>query len=47
MLQYEFDYQTSENAIIETIEANEYLFTADGLRANRIEKLAIDTINKN
>ncbi|MFD0749273.1 hypothetical protein ACFQZS_03910 [Mucilaginibacter calamicampi] len=45
MLQYEYDYLTSDKAVVETIEANEYLFTADGLKANRIEKLAIDKIN--
>jgi len=30
MLQHEYEYMTSEEAIIETIEANEYEFTADG-----------------
>ena len=30
MLQKEFEYQTSEEAIIETIEANEYEFYANG-----------------
>lgn len=45
LLEYEYDYLTSETAIIETIGANEYLFTADGCKANRIEKLAIDKIN--
>jgi len=29
-LQSEYDYQTSEEAILETIEANEYEFTEDG-----------------
>jgi hypothetical protein len=33
-------YQTSEKAIIETIEANEYSFTADGKIATRINNLA-------
>jgi len=31
-LEAEYDYQTSEAAIIETIEANEYEFKADGTR---------------
>lgn len=31
-LRDEYDYQTSEKAIIETIEANEYEFTEDGKR---------------
>ena len=30
MLQHEYEYMTSEEAIIETIEANDYEFTADG-----------------
>jgi hypothetical protein len=30
MLQKEYDYQTSEEAIVETIQANEYEFTEDG-----------------
>jgi len=30
LLQKEFDYQTSEEAIIETIQANDYEFTEDG-----------------
>lgn len=30
MLQHEYEYLTSEEAIVETIEANEYEFTADG-----------------
>jgi hypothetical protein len=30
MLRKEYEYQTSEEAVIETIEANEYEFTADG-----------------
>lgn len=32
MLQKEYEYQTSEAAIIETIQANEYEFTEDGRR---------------
>ena len=32
MLTKEYEYQTSEAAIIETIEANEYEFKADGTR---------------
>ena len=30
MLRHEYEYQTSEEAVRETIEANEYEFTADG-----------------
>ena len=30
ILQTEFEYLTSEEAIVEIIEANEYEFTADG-----------------
>jgi hypothetical protein len=30
LLQKEYDYQTSEEAIIETIEANDYEFTEEG-----------------
>lgn len=33
MLDKEYDYQTSEEAIIETIQANEYLFTENGVLA--------------
>lgn len=39
-LRDEYEYQTSEKAIIETIEANEYSFTADGKIATRIKNLA-------
>jgi len=39
-LREEYEYQTSEKAIIETIEANEYSFTADGKIATRIKNLA-------
>jgi hypothetical protein len=39
-LRDEYDYQTSEQAIIETIKANEYSFTADGKLATRIKRLA-------
>jgi len=39
-LQDEYEYQTSEQAIIETIEAGEYSFTADGKLATRIKRLA-------
>ena len=34
MLQNEYEYQTSEEAIIESIEANEYTFTKDGKLEN-------------
>lgn len=30
MLQGEYDYQTSEEQVLESIRANEYLFTEDG-----------------
>ncbi len=39
-LREEYEYQTTEKAIIETIEANEYNFTVDGKIATRIENLA-------
>ncbi len=38
-LQDDYEYQTSDMAIIEAIEANEYHFTADGKLATRLEKL--------
>jgi hypothetical protein len=39
-LEREYEFQTSDEAIAETIEANEYLFTADGKSANRLQALA-------
>ncbi len=39
-LQDDYEYHTSEKAIIETIEANEYHFTADGKLATRLERLS-------
>jgi len=39
-LRDEYDYKTSEQAIIETIEANGWSFTADGKLATRIVELA-------
>ena len=39
-LQDDYEYQTSDKAIIEAIEANEYIFTADGKLATRIERMA-------
>jgi len=39
-LRDEYEYQTSEKAIIESIEANEYSFTADGKIATRVKRLA-------
>lgn len=39
-LQGDYEYQTSDKAIIEAIEANEYHFTADGKLATRIERMA-------
>lgn len=38
-LQDDYEYHTSEKAVIEAIEANEYYFTADGKLATRLEKL--------
>jgi hypothetical protein len=40
LLIQEYNYQTGDNAIIETFEANDYHFTADGRLATRLEKLA-------
>ncbi len=39
-LENEYDYLTSEEAIVESIKANEYLFTADGKSANKLQQLA-------
>lgn len=39
-LQAEYEHQTEEKAIVETIEANEYQFTADGKSATRLKNLA-------
>jgi hypothetical protein len=41
-LREQYEYITSKDAIAETIEANEYLFTADGAKANRIAALSIN-----
>lgn len=41
-LQEQYQYLTSKEAIAETIETNEYLFTADGAKANRIAALSIN-----
>lgn len=41
-LQEEYEYQTSDETLRETFEANEYLFTADGKKANRLLGLAVD-----
>jgi len=43
LLQHEYEYLISERAVIETIEANGYLFTADGKKAWKLEKLANPT----
>jgi len=45
-LRDEYDYQTSEEAIIATIEANGYWFTADGKIATQIERLANEELIK-
>lgn len=42
-LEAEYEYQTKEETVIETIEANEYPFTADGVSATRIKNLARET----
>jgi hypothetical protein len=39
-LQQQYEYQTSDEAIAETIEANDYFFTADGKSATRLTRLA-------
>lgn len=39
-LEQEYDYLTSEEAIVESIKANEYFFTADGKSANKLQQLA-------
>lgn len=39
-LESEYDYLTTEAAIIESIKANDYYFTADGQSANRLQRLA-------
>jgi hypothetical protein len=39
-LEKEYEYQTGAEAVAETIEANDYLFTADGASANRLDALA-------
>jgi hypothetical protein len=39
-LEQEYDYLTSEEAIVEGIKANEYLFTADGISADKLQQLA-------
>jgi len=39
-LEGNYEYLTSDEAVTEAIEANEYWFTADGKRATRIEELA-------
>ena len=40
-LQENYEYLTSDEAVTEAIEANEYTFTKDGRRAGRLEKLTI------
>lgn len=41
-LQNEYEYQTTDAAIAESIEANEYCFTVDGEKAGRLEKIAVN-----
>ncbi|MBW7891579.1 MAG: hypothetical protein H3C48_11260 [Chitinophagaceae bacterium] len=42
-LQREYEYQCSDIAVAQTIEANEYSFTADGRPADCIERLTTQT----
>lgn len=39
-LQDEYEYQTADEQVAATIEANDYHFTADGKTANRLERMA-------
>jgi len=41
-LQESYEYLTSDEAVTEAIEANDYWFTADGKKATRLEALAND-----
>jgi hypothetical protein len=41
LLQREYEYQTSDEAIKETLISNDYLFTADGRKADSLNALAI------
>lgn len=41
-LQNEYEYQTTDEAIAESIEANDYCFTVDGNKADRLEKIAVN-----
>lgn len=41
-LQNEYEYQTTDEAIAESIEANEYCFTVDGKKAGSLEKIAVN-----
>jgi hypothetical protein len=43
-LRDDYEYQVTEDAVAEAIEANDYLFTADGRNANRISQLANNEI---
>jgi len=41
-LQDNYEYLTSDEAVIEAIEANGYWFTADGRKASRLQELAMN-----
>jgi len=41
-LQNEYEYQTTDEAIAESIEANDYCFTVDGKKAGRLENIAVN-----
>lgn len=41
-LQQEYEYQTADEAIAESIDANGYCFTIDGEKAGRLEKIAVN-----
>ena len=45
MLVHEYDYLSSDEAIIDAFNGNDQLFTADGQLDNRLEKLANDLQN--
>lgn len=40
-LKSNYEYETDDKTVAETIEANEYLFTKDGRKASQIEHLAV------
>jgi hypothetical protein len=46
MLNKEYDYLVSDTAIRETIEVNQYWFTADGERADKLERLQLNHLKQ-